>query len=88
MEWQGAVTGAIAALVGRILFDWLQPRRSKTNGDSGSRSVEYTHAEVRRAVKAELDSFEDRHESSIREIVRKELDVVIRSEFDRDPRRR
>jgi len=88
MEWTGAITGAVSALVGRIVFDWLQPRRSKTNGDTGSRSVEYTHAEVRRAVKAELDSFEDRHESSIREIVRKELDVVIRSEFDRDPRRK
>ena len=88
MEWTGAITGAISALVGRIVFDWLQPRRGKTNGDSGSRSVEYTHAEVRRAVKAELESFEDRHEGSIREIVRKELDVVIRSEFDRDPRRK
>ena len=88
MEWTGAITGAVSALVGRIVFDWLQPRRGKTNGDTGSRSVEYTHAEVRRAVKAELDSFEDRHESSIREIVRKELDVVIRSEFDRDPRRK
>lgn len=87
MEWQGAITGAIAALVGRILFDWLQPRR-KTNGSSGERSVEYTHAEVRRAVKAELDSFEGRQDSSIRSIVRQELDTVIRNEFDRDPRRR
>lgn len=86
MEWEGAITGAVAALVGRILFDWLQSRH-KPNGSSGDRSVEYTHAEVRRAVRAELDTFEDRHDSSIREIVRQELDAVIRSEFDRDPRR-
>jgi len=88
MEWTGAITGAVSALVGRIVFDWLQPRRGKTNGDTGSRSVEYTHAEVRRAVKAELDGFEDRHSGEIREIVRQELDAVIRTEFERDPRRR
>ena len=88
MEWTGAITGAVSALVGRIVFDWLQPRRSKTNGDSGSRSVEYTHAEVRRAVKSELDAYASAHSGVVREIVRQELDAVIRTEFERDPRRR
>ncbi len=71
------------------MFDWLQPKRSKQhNGDAGSRSVEYTHAEVRRAMKAELDSYEDRYKSGVRQIVREELDNIIRAEFNRDPRTR
>ncbi len=88
MEWSGAITGAVAALAGRILFDWLQPRPKRNGTTSGERSVEYTFAEVRRAVKEELTAYATTRPDVIRKIVREELDMVIRNEFDRDPRRR
>jgi hypothetical protein len=82
----GAAAGACLALVGRIVFDWLRPK--KANGSAGERSVEYWQIEFRRAVRCELDDFELRRDKAIREIVRDELDSIIRLEFDRDPRRR
>lgn len=86
MEWQGAVAGAACALLGKIVFDWLRPR--KTNGNAGERSVEYWQIEFRRAVRTELDDFEERRDTAIRKIVRGEIDGIIRTEFDHDPRRR
>lgn len=76
MEWQGAIAGALSALVGKILFDWLkQPRHGPPNG----RAAEY------KTLRKDLDDIQ--RLEAIRRIVREELDSIIRNEFDRDPRR-
>lgn len=33
MQWEGATAGAVAALLGRIVFDWLRPMKRNGNGD-------------------------------------------------------
>jgi len=76
MEWQGAISGAIAALGGKILFDWLrQPHRGTANGRTDYRTMRKDLDDIQRA-------------DLVRRIVREELDTIIRTEFDRDPRRR
>ena len=78
MEWQPAIAGAVAALAGKILFDWLshtKAERPVLNGDSGSRSIEFTHAAVRRAVREELDTFELRRSDTIRRIMKEEIEA-------------
>lgn len=103
MEWQPAVAGAVAALLGRILFDWLKPSphsnaatHHRGNGVAGDRSVEYWQQHMRAAVRDELVAFEGHRLDGMRKMVkeeiiegaRREVDRVIREEFERDPRRR
>jgi len=75
MEWQGAITGAIAALAGKIVFDWLRQSR-RENG----------HSPDYKTLRKDLDEIQ--RLGIIRKIVKEELDLIIRDEFDRDPRRR
>ena len=73
--WGPALAGAAAALLGKILFDWLSnTKKPVNNGDSGSRSIEFTHAAVRKAVREELDTFELRRSDAIRRIVKEEIE--------------